>query len=152
MAESYGWVCSQLRWTIWYSTCTESCTRGRTRNREVLLESQMISKMAVFIPRCFLQTHCRIISHIFSFQRQTFFACSQLWLLGFQNLLSSTSKPPLDEFYCSKQQSLGWFSSELFLLLSSVTCFDSLILFPPPLNKCGYWLLPVITEANRQLR
>lgn len=120
MAECYQWVRSQLCWAIWFSTCREIRTRGRTRNQEVRLESQMISKIAVFIPWCifffFLQkTHCRIISHVFSFQRQTFFARSQLWLLGFQNLLSSTSKPPLDGFHRGEQQSRGWFSSELFL-------------------------------------
>lgn len=52
MAECYQWVRSQLCWAIWFSTCREIRTRGRTCNQEVRLESQMISKIAVFIPWC----------------------------------------------------------------------------------------------------
>lgn len=150
MAECYEWVCSQFCWTIWFSTCTESCTKGPTCNPEVALESQMMCKRAVFILWRFLQTHCRLISRIFSFKGK----CS-LHVPSFSSWDFKTRCPQHRNLLWMRfiaANNSRWADSPLNCSsnrLSGATCFDFLILFPPPLNK---WYSPVITEANRRLR
>lgn len=142
IAECYEWVCSQLCWTIWFGTWTESCTKGQTCKREVGLESQMISEMAVFVRLCFCKptagsSHTsssfkgKRYLHIPNFGSWDFkICCPQHQNLPWMSLIAANNS-------CWADSPLNCSSTGL----SGVTCFVSLILFPLPLNNIHLWLL-----------
>lgn len=148
MTECSEWLCSQFCWTIWFSTCTESCTKGQTCNWEVGLESQMISKSLFHRAFCKPTAGSSHTSSPFKGKRSLPVPNFRSW--DFKTCCPQHQNLPWTSFIAANNS--RWADSPLNCSLNRLrraTYFVLLILFPPPLNK---WYSPVMTEANQRLR